>query len=46
MRDEDGNITFDSDAVQKLILNLADSPSISFGSGVLFPHKLKIPLWY
>ncbi len=39
IRDDNGNITFDSHAVQKSILNLADSPSISFGSGSI-SHNL------
>ena len=39
IRDDAGNITFDSDAVQKSILNLADSPSISFGSGSISPQS-------
>ena len=39
IRDDAGNITYDSDAVQKLILNLADSPSISFGSGSISPQS-------
>ena len=39
IRDDAGNITFDSDAVQKSILNLADSPSISFSSGSISPQS-------
>ena len=39
IRDDNGNITFDSHAVQKSILNLADSPSISFGSASISPQS-------
>ena len=39
IRDDAGNITFDSDALQKSILNLADSPSISFSSGSISPQS-------
>ena len=39
MRDAAGNITYDSDAIQKLILKLADSPLISFSSGSISPQS-------
>jgi len=39
IRGDAGNITFDSDALQKSILNLADSPSISITHGIIFPQS-------
>ena len=39
IRDKDGNITFDSEAVEKSILKVANSPSITFTYGNIIPQS-------
>ena len=39
IRDDAGNITFDSDAVQKSILKVTDSPSFSINHGIISPQS-------
>ena len=39
IRDDAGNITFDSDAVQKSILKVTDSPSFSITHGIISPQS-------